>query len=347
MSFIQTMTGGGIRHVEPVRKARASGLVREVYAALEREFALVPPLTILSPSPAILAGAWVATREVFIVDPAHRAAREVVASGVSLANACPYCVEVHSAMLDGSGQHDVADEIRSAASGATGNALLDWARASRQPGDKALAILPFSPDLAPQMLGTAVLFHFINRMVSVFVADSPAPVPLRSSPVRKLFGRAFGGTVGKHLLRVEARPGEALALLPPASLPPQFAWAAGNPVIAAALARFNAAVEAEGQRLVPARVRELLELRLAQWRGEAMPLGSGWLYSAMVKIVDPDEVVSAELVLLTAFAPFTVSGAVIARFRDHHADDEVLIATCAWASLATTRRIVSWLAPHG
>jgi hypothetical protein len=80
MSFIQTMTGGSVRHLNPVKRAKATGLVAEIYAALDREFALVPPLTIHSVCPDVLAGAWVAMREAFIVDPDHRAVREAVAS---------------------------------------------------------------------------------------------------------------------------------------------------------------------------------------------------------------------------------------------------------------------------
>lgn len=346
MSFIQTMTGSGIRHVAPVRKAEATGLVRDVYASLEAEFALVPPLTILSPSPPVLAGAWTAMREVFIVDPAHRAEREIVASGVSLANACPYCVEVHSAMLDGSGRHEVADAIRADGAEQDGDPLLAWARASRDPGSALLARPPFPKRLAPQMLGTAVLFHFINRMVSLFVADSPAPVALKSGLARKLFGRAFGGTVGKHLLRVAAEPGLSLALLPPAELPSEFGWAASDPVIGAALARFNAAVEAEGARFVPHAARQLLEARLADWRGEALLLSRAWLDEAMTSLDDPAERASAELALFTAFAPFMAGEGAIAHFRAHHPGDEALIGTCAWASLAATRRVLSWMAPN-
>ena len=345
MSFIQTMTGGGIRHVTPVRKAEAKGLVREVYEGLEREFALVPPLTILSPSPAVLAGAWVAMREVFIVDPEHRAAREVVASGVSLANACPYCVEVHSAMLDGSGRHDLANAIRAEHSGE--DPLLAWARASRSPGSAPLAVYPFPDALAPQMLGTAVLFHFINRMVTLFVADSPAPVPLRSNFARKLFGRAFGGTVGKHLLRIDAVPGQSLTLLHPAEVTPEFGWALADPVIAQALARFDRAVEGEAQRLIPLAVRALVLAHLADWHGDAMPLSRGWLIEALATIADPGEQVSAEVALLTALAPHMVSDAVIARFREKHTDDETLVVTAAWASLAATKRTLKWMARHG
>lgn len=345
MSFIQTMTGGGIRHVTPVRRAEAQGLVREVYQGLEREFALVPPLTILSPSPAVLAGAWVAMREVFIVDPEHRAAREVVASGVSLANACPYCVEVHSAMLDGSGRHDLAEAIRAEHSGE--DPLLAWARASRSPGNPLLVTYPFPHALAPQMLGTAVLFHFINRMVTLFVADSPAPVPLRSTFARKLFGRAFGGTVGKHLLRVDAAPGQSLSLVGPPELPPEFAWAQIDPVIAGALARFNQAVEAEARRLIPARIRTLVLARLDSWNGDAMPLSRGWLLDALETLEDPAEQVSVELALLTALAPHMVGDAMIEQFRKHYAGDEKLVVTSAWASLAATKRTLSWMARHG
>ena len=97
-----------IRSVEAVSSGSATGLVASVYGQVAREFAIVPPITIHSVVPEILAGMWCLTREAFIVGRAGRARREMVAAAVSRTNECPYCVEVHSAMLHATSDHGQA-----------------------------------------------------------------------------------------------------------------------------------------------------------------------------------------------------------------------------------------------
>ena len=200
MSIIQTMTGGSIRHLVPVPRSRTKGLLAETFVAIEREFALVPPLTIHSACPEVMAGVWAAFREIFVVDPGHRKERELVAAGVSLINECPYCVDVHSAMLDATGDHGLAAAIRGDGHQAADNPLLQWSKATLTPDAAIQTNRPFAQPLAPQMLGTAFLFHYINRMVSVFLDDSPAPVRFSSRLGRNLFGRAFGGLDRKSVV---------------------------------------------------------------------------------------------------------------------------------------------------
>ncbi len=88
----------------------ATGLVATIYEQMADEFAIVPPLTIHSVVPDILAGVWCLSREAFVVGPGGRVRREMVAAAVSRSNACPYCVEVHSAMLHATQDHEVLIE---------------------------------------------------------------------------------------------------------------------------------------------------------------------------------------------------------------------------------------------
>src|SRR5256885_15024902 len=92
-----------VRLVAPVRPGEAGGLVADVYAQLERDFGmLAPPVHLHSPSPECLAACWLMLRETLLAAGlVDRAAREAVAAAVSLANSCPYCVDVHSATLGG------------------------------------------------------------------------------------------------------------------------------------------------------------------------------------------------------------------------------------------------------
>jgi AhpD family alkylhydroperoxidase len=123
-------------------------LVVAVYAQAAREFAIVPPIAIHSPVPEILAGMWSLTREAFIVGRPGRARREMVAAGVSQTNRCPYCVEVHSAMLHATRDHDLARKLSSdagAEEAAQAEPLIRWALSTRDPQAPALAHPPFPP----------------------------------------------------------------------------------------------------------------------------------------------------------------------------------------------------------
>ncbi len=127
--------GGAIRRVRQVWRSEATGLTAAVYKQIAREFALVPPMTIHAAVPEILAGLWCLSREAFVVGRAGRAGREMVAAGISQTNRCPYCVEVHSAMLHATQDHDLARKLASADGTAkaaslgrlaTGRTLPEW-----------------------------------------------------------------------------------------------------------------------------------------------------------------------------------------------------------------------------
>ncbi|MFZ2155471.1 MAG: hypothetical protein WAV72_05040 [Bradyrhizobium sp.] len=67
-----------MKYIKPVPRGEAEGLVASVYRQAEKEFALVPPITLHSPAPEILAGVWTLTREAFVVGRAGRLDRELV-----------------------------------------------------------------------------------------------------------------------------------------------------------------------------------------------------------------------------------------------------------------------------
>ena len=88
-----------IRYVSPVLPGNAEGVVATVYAQAEKDFGMVaPPVAMHSPSPSALVASWAMLRETLLATgQVDRAAKEVVAASVSVANACPYCVAIHTA----------------------------------------------------------------------------------------------------------------------------------------------------------------------------------------------------------------------------------------------------------
>ncbi len=324
-------------------------MVGVVYAEVKRDFgALVEPFTLHSPAPQLLAGAWRACRATLVTGTVPRAVKEAVATAVSRANRCQYCVDAHAIMLDGSGAHQAASALAAgdvaAVRDARTRALAEWAAApwSRiAPGDavggrdQALHPLPFTADEAPEILGTALVFHYVNRLVTVLLGESPLPPapPRFKGPLRRIVGWWFGRAIARR------KSSDPAPLLPAAALPDDLRWAAPSPHVADALARFAAAVDLEGAHALEAETRHVVTARLAEWRGEDVGLGQQWLAPALAAL-DEAQRPAARLALLTAVAPHQIDETAIDAFRASVPGDRALVAALAWASLAAARRLV-------
>lgn len=337
-----------IRHVHPIPPGAAGGLVAAVYAQVERDFGmLAPPVVLHSPAAGPLAACWVMLRETLLAQGvADRAAKEVVAAGVSLGNACPYCVDVHSAVLRGLAHGAEADAIGGDRVDAMADpALRDlaaWARSSGRRESMLRRDPPFPIEQLPEFAGVAVTFQYLNRMVTVFCQDSPLPAVLPAtlaSGMMRVLGRFL-----RSAARAALEPGAALDLLSEAPTPDDLGWAAGRPVIADAFARAIAVVEAADARAVDDRVRDLVTSELAGWSGQAVGLGRSWVDDRLARLAPADRP-AGRLALLIAFAPHQVGPSDIEEFRCDQRSDEDLISLAAWASLAAARRVGSWLAP--
>lgn len=342
-TVFQNLAPRQIRHIQPVKHGEAHGLVADVYQQMEADFQIAPPLTVHSPVPKLLAAVWTATREALIARPAGRVARETIAAAVSQINTCPFCVNVHGMMLDGAGRHDLARAVGQDGKAEIGDVamrhLFEWAKATRSPEAAILKTPPFPQEDAPQIIGTAVLFHYINRVVNVFLEESP--IPVRSN---RLIRRLAGSMLTKRIVAVEPAAGESLRFLPDAPLPQDLSWAAPNHAVAGAFARLAAAVEESGVKALPPEVRLLVRSRVEAWHGEEMGLSRPWIESALPEL-DIRQHSAARLTLFTALASHQIDRRVVDAFRANQPRDEDLVSAVAWAGFTAARKVGTWLAP--
>jgi hypothetical protein len=251
---------------------------------------------------------------------------------------------VHRTLLTGLAEPDTDPRIR---------AVSAWARDSAT-AERAGQHEPACPaEQAPELIGTAVLFHYYNRMVNVFLTELPLPpgTPKMSlGPVLWVLDRRLRPAAERS-----RQPGESVDLLPAASvaaaaaLPDDLSWASGDPVIQDAFARGCAAIEEGGARSVPRPVRDLVLAELDNWHGEPRGPSRAWADSA-VSGLPPADQPAGRLALLTALASAQVDRSVIQAFRASQPDDATLIELAAWASLAAARRAGTWIpvaAPDG
>lgn len=333
-----------IKYIQPVKPDSAEGLVARVYAQMKREFgALAEPFTLHSPSPVLLAGAWSACRESLLVGRVRRDVKEAVAATVSRTNQCPYCVDAHTIMLSVTSAHHTADAIShqrdEQIQDPAVRSIVDWAAATRSPGAEILLSPPFSEQDAPEIIGTAVFFHYVNRMVSLLLSETPLPSNHRwlRGPLKRVAGWYFSKAVHRSKLL-----GASLELLPETELPADLSWAKTAPNVAGAFARFATVVDGAGRDLVPEEVRACVCEQVQAWDGKDPGLGQHWVEQAMTRLDETSKAVG-RLVLLTALAPYKVDERIVRAFVTRFPEDDKLLGALAWGSLTAARRIGTWL----
>ncbi|MFL6111135.1 MAG: carboxymuconolactone decarboxylase family protein [Catenulispora sp.] len=337
LSFLQ------VRHVSPVRGGGADERVPAIYQEMERLFGVIsPPVALHSPAPDMLAATWMIMSETLLVNGVvDRNVKEAVATAVSVGNECPYCVTVHGTMMRALGYDadatalargsvaDIADpEIR---------AVSAWIRATANPGSAVGDDTepPFPPEQAPEILGVALVFHYFNRMVNVFLPDAPMP-PRAPAAIITVVLPVLGRFL-RSAHRNTAPLGGTLGLLPEAPLPPDLAWATDNPTIADALSRAGAAYEEAGRRAVPPAVRDLVRAELAAWDGQPKGMSRSWVEDAIGGLPAADRP-AGRLALLIALASYQVDQGALDAFRATAPGDATLVELASWASFTASVR---------
>lgn len=327
------------RYVTPVPVKAATGRVAEVYAQQAAGFGLrrMPVFMTLSPAPDLQAATWALVRESLLAGHASRVGKEVVAAEVSRANRCPYCVAAHTALLHATGAHRLAEAVlRGETPGDPGHAaLVAWAGATR---GRQVPAAPFPPEHAAEYLGTALAFHFINRVASALLTEDVLP----GGAQRLRAVRVLAGWAVARATRRPVRPGEGLRVLAglPAAREPR--WAAGTP-IGVAYATLRAAADAGGELLGDA-ARAAVRDAVAGWDGEHPPLGDAWLGDALAGVPAADRP-AARLALLAACAPYRVGDADVRAWRAGHPSDADLVRLVAFGAITAVERFETAIQP--
>jgi hypothetical protein len=335
-----------MKYIFPLRRPPANTLVGQVYIQIKQDFGVIAdPFRLHSPAPPLLAGIWSVMRETGSAGQVPWPIKEAVAAAVSQSNACPYCVDIHAAVASRPARQSLTDLIKQGRTADIADpslrAVVTWALASRTSGSAPLLAPPFSPQEAPELIGTAVAYHYINRMVQVFLPESLLPIFLRSGWI----GKMVWSQVGRKLARSRDQAlssGASLRFLPEAELPVEMSWAAPSPSISRAFAGWAALVNQTGTEILSPQVRQLVTTTLQTWKGEPPPLGRVWIKQAVAGLTPADRA-TGSLALLTALAPYQIDEEIIRAYREDHLADAHLVGVVAWASFEAARRIAAFL----
>ena len=335
-----------MRFIEPITQDAATGLVARTYDAIETYMgapavARNGPFLAHSPDAELLAAFWSVAYETVLVDGRlPRADKHAVAAIVSKVNECPFCVETHAFYSGLEGElSDVELLMNGLTDGITDagrRRLAEWAAATRDPMSETTRTPPFTPEEAPEAIGTAVAFHYLDRVVTFF--NGTEGVDVGDTPFSVV------DSLTRAAIQREREPGTSLSQVTDATLPEDVRWAAPSPHIAAAFSHFAATVEAAGEAVLDEPERACVAAAVAAWDGGDPPFGSAWIDKALSGLAPGSSHARARVALLAAFAPHRVDEATIEDFKRSRPHDRELLAAVAWAASRAARRIGSWLA---
>jgi hypothetical protein len=201
--------------------------------------------------------------------------------------------------------------------------VLAWGRASRAPEAPETTSYPFPAAHAPAYIGTALTFHFINRIASVLLTENLLPANAqRLRAVRSLGGRSLARTV-----RRLPAPGAGLTLLDAPGPGPT--WARGTTVGPAYAALRDAALAGGG--LLDEADRSLVRETLEGWDGGHPSLA----WDGFPDRSRP----GARLALLTALAPYRTTDEDVTAWRKSADTDRDLVRLVAYGAFAAVDRV--------
>jgi AhpD family alkylhydroperoxidase len=326
-----------INYIEPVRPREARGVVADIYAEARREFGRLPePVSMLSPDEDLVAAWWATLRETMIAGHVSRGRKEAVAAAVAATQRCPWCIDAHTTMLYAAGESDTAAAIlagQEVSDKDSNGPFVAWARGTAAPGGVAA---PFEPEDAVEYIGTAMIFHFVTRLVLVLLDETFLPGgPRAQSLMRRAAGIAFARKV-----RAEHRQGLATERLSQYPLPDDLVWAAASPPVATSLAALTGCLD-KAQHL-PEKGRAVVRRAITPWQGEPMPISRTWTDEHTDSLREELRA-ATRLALLTSLAPHQITDADVAAARPLLATDASFVSALAWAAWTAARHVGAWI----
>lgn len=311
-AMMEQMSTMSVHALAPPRPGRADGLAADVYAQMRRDFFVASPFVLHGELPPLLAATWALVRETLFTGEVERGDKEILAWAISEANECPFCISAHHAAVRAYGEERVA--------------LYRWAKEPSEPQ-------PFSTHIT-EHYGTTISFHYLNRMVSVFLDDKMMPTPDFMSPMTDSMAQMMmGGMMKKGQANA---PGDALALLPAydEALAWRPGWATDNDTVAQALAGWSGIIEMTAREYLDAALLDGLASAIDGWDGILQrDLGVEGLRPAMEGAPEA----AVDLSIRTAVAPHTVTDAHLKATLDAGFDRRQLLALVSWSAQRAAR----------
>ena len=260
----------------PVALNQAEGLLKSVLQQSQRDFFINGTITSHTAVPELMAGMWVAGREIALVD-GHLPAwlKKAMGAALSEVNQCPYCEDMLLSLTLGAREENVAHALQ------TNNLTLiddelthkrmEWVKASAKKFAAELTAPPFTLEQMPEALGNVIVFGYTNRISDFTLNGSPVP-----QLGKRLFLKFFGGEL-QESAALRLTPGLGLELLPESLEQTDLYWARPNSLVADSLARWSQVLDEQIRYVLSEKAIQLIRDNLLRWEGGlAQYPGLGW-----------------------------------------------------------------------
>lgn len=328
-----------IFYISAIKPSKATDTVKEVYDQLKTEMGdVVEPISLHALLPDLLLGIWGILRETVVVeDHVKRSVKEAVGAAVSSVNDCPYCVDAHTIMILGLKDKVVANAIvkkdPNLITDDSVKEIVRWSFSSKDFDSSLVLDPPFSREMAPEIIGTAVFFHYLNRMVTIFLGPTilPMNVSFLKGVMKSMAAKMFSGVLSE-----DKKPGEIMNGM---ANSPDFFWAISNARVAYTFSYFQKTLESTAEKNIPVEVRNFLCDQIEEWNGADLELNDQKLASLTAHFSKENRLL-ASMLYLTAFSPHKIRHYHFEEFKATNiGDDAFILSALAWASFSTATRI--------
>ena len=335
-----------INYIDSISAKEASGQVKTIYAELKKEMGdVVEPISLHAPLPDLLKGIWGILRETVLVEQEmSRKNKECVGAAVSSSNECPYCVDAHTIMIIGLKDKIAAKAIvnkdLSLISDDELKKLIDWSFNTRFFNLQMIKEAPFDAMQAPEVIGTAVFFHYLNRMVTIFLGPTilPMNISFLKEPMKKMAAAMFS-----KVLATKKEAGTLDYVEKISTSGRDFSWASTNERVEKVFQYFDSVTDKCADEYIPKETRDFINEEMQKWDGANLK-STKELDELLTKIPEGNRPM-AKILYLICLSPHRIQPS---HFEDCQkcfgGSSEAILGSFAWASFQAAKRIGSQLA---
>ena len=339
--------GHAVKYIKAVGLKDSTGKIKKINEQINRDFGLAGPLTLSTPSTRVHTVRWVTARESFVVETnVKRVIKEIVAASVAQINQCPYCEDAHGTSIVSAGDKITSKKIINGTwqtlKDEKTKQIIEWSLNTRSPNSEIIKNPPFSIHEAPEIIGTALVFHSTNRLVNIFLEESPLPSFLSGKLIKKTALKIASKTLFKSMVEKQSTAGDSLEFIKNYPIPTSLEWSKSIPSFSKALAADQVVLNEIEEELIPKKLAQLFIEKINSWQGEEMAMGRSWL-NETIKSLSENEKPIAKVMFLAAFTPFAVTEKDIEDFRKAKPGDTALVEVCYWSIQMLTNRLSEWL----
>ncbi len=324
----------------PVNLQQAHGLLKAVLLQSQKDFFINGTITSHSAVPELMAGMWLAGREITLVDgylPAWL--KKAMGAALSEVNQCPYCEDMLLSLTLGAQEEKLVQALQgknlALINDKQNQQRMAWVKASTQKYATLLQTPPFTPEQMPEALGNLIVFGYTNRISDFTLNGSPVP-HLGRRFFLKLFGRELEESVSLRLT-----PGLALDLLPESLEQTDLHWALPNPLVADSLARWSQMLDKQIRHVLSEEAMSLIRQNVLHWEGGPAPISRAWVEEELTAVSEREKK-RVRIALLVAKASYQIDDGLIQEVVDDGFTEAELITLGAWSAFLGAKTVANW-----